>query len=137
MKKNRIILKAIGIWLLIVVVAIVNGIFREKLLVPMIGAEIALPLSGVLLASMVFLISLMSVRFFYSSKIKTYFLIGFVWVMLTLSFEFLFGHFILGRSWEEILKVFDIQKGDLFIIVLFITGISPWIAAKVRGIKTE
>ena len=54
-------IKAIGIWLVFVISAILNGVFREKVLVPAIGTSIALPLSGVILAALVFLVTLMSV----------------------------------------------------------------------------
>ena len=131
---TTILIKAVGIWLVIVVVAVFNGVFREKVLVPLIGAGFSLPLSGVLLAMLIFLVALLSVSIIGSSEQKKYILIGLVWLILTLSFEFLFGYFIAGKSWQEILGVFNIMKGDLFIVVLFAAGISPWLAAKARGI---
>ena len=129
-----ILFKATGIWLVIVVAAIFNGVFREKVIVPGIGADLALPLSGMLLAILVFLITFMSIAFIGSSEQKTYLMVGLFWLALTLSFEFLFGHYVAGKPWKEIIQVFNIRKGDLFIVVLIITAISPWIAAKVRGI---
>ncbi len=128
-----ILTKATGMWLVIVVAAIFNGVFREKVLVPLIGENLALPLSGILLAALVFLVTLMSVSFIGASEQKIYIWVGLFWLVLTLSFEFLFGHFIVGKSWQEIIQVFNIQKGDLFIIVLFITVISPLVAAKLKG----
>jgi ABC-type transport system involved in multi-copper enzyme maturation permease subunit len=129
-----ILLKGTGIWFVIVIAAILNGTFREKVLVPVIGAEMALPLSGILLAVLVFLVAFMLVSSIGSSETKVYIFLGLLWVILTLSFEFLFGHFIAGRSWHEIMQVFNVKKGDLFIVVLAITGVSPWLAAKARGI---
>ena len=127
-------IKAIGIWLVFVISAILNGVFREKVLVPAIGTSIALPLSGVILAALVFLVTLMLVPFINSSESTVYFVIGFLWVGLTLSFEFFFGRFVAGKSWQEIMQVFNVKKGDLFIFVLAITAVSPWVAAKLRGI---
>jgi len=128
------LLKATGIWLVIVVAAILNGVFREKILVPVVGAGWALPFSGLTLAVLVFLITLMSVSFICFSEPKDPIGIGLYWVVLTLSFEFLFGHFVAGKPWKEIVQVFNIQKGDLFLVVLFVTAVSPWVAAKVRGV---
>lgn len=128
------VFKATGIWLVIVVAAIFNGVFRERVLVPAVGVDLALPLSGVLLAVLVFLVTLLLISFIGSSKQNTYIYIGLLWVVLTLSFEFLFGHFVVGKPWHEIIQVFNIRKGDLFIVVLFITGISPWLAARIRGV---
>ena len=126
--------KAAGIWLVIVAAAILNGVFREKVLVPAIGASMGLPLSGVLLAVLVFLVTLLLVPFIASSESKAYIWVGIFWVILTLFFEFLFGHFVAGKSWQEIMQVFNIKTGDLFIFVLFVTAISPWLSAKLRGI---
>ncbi len=128
------IFKATGIWLVIVSAAILNGVFREKVLVPAIGASMALPLSGVLLAVLVFLVTLLLVPFIASSESKAYIWVGIFWVILTLFFEFLFGYFVAGKSWQEIMQVFNIKTGDLFIFVLFVTAISPWLSAKLRGI---
>lgn len=129
-----IFIKATGIWLLIVVAAILNGVFREKVIVPVVSAGLVLPLSGMLLSILVFLITLISITIIGSSEHKIYFIVGLFWVILTLSFEFLFGHFVVGKPWKEIIQVLNIWKGDLFIVVLFVTAIAPWIAAKVRGI---
>ncbi len=131
---TSILLKAMGIWLVIVVAAILNGTFREKVLVPTIGANVALPLSGILLAVLVFIITLILISFIGSQDYQVYIWVGIFWVVLTLSFEFLLGHFVAGKPWHEILQVFNVKKGDLFVVVLFITAVSPWLAAKVRGI---
>jgi len=49
--------KAIAIWLVIVIMAIANAVLREKILNPAIGSALALPLSGLLLSAIVFLIA--------------------------------------------------------------------------------
>lgn len=134
MGMNSILFKAIWVWLIIVVVAIVNGVFREYVLMPSVGVTVALPLSGMLLASLIFLITLMSISYFDSSEPKVYIYIGIFWVALTLSFEFLFGYFVIGKSWQDIMQVFSMEKGDLFIPVLFIAAISPWVAVKLTGV---
>ncbi len=137
MQEKRVggmLIKAAGIWLVIVAVAIANGVFREKVLVPLIGADFSLPLSGVLLIILIFLVALLSVSIIGPSEQKEYILVGVVWAIFTLSFEFLFGYFVVGKSWQEMLGVFNIMKGDLFIVILFATAVSPWLAAKTRGI---
>jgi hypothetical protein len=129
-----LILKAIVLWFIIVILAIVNGAIREKLLTPAIGSEIALLLSGLLLSILILLVAFVTMPFFGSSESKTYIFIGAIWFLLTLSFEFLFGHFVVGKSWHEIIQVFNIKKGDLFTVALFASLISPWLSAKLRGL---
>lgn len=92
------VLKAIGVWFVIVIAAIVNGLFRENVLVSSIGAEFALPLSGVLLSVLVLVVSFMLVFFLDSSEPEVLIATGLFWVTLTVSFEFLFGYYVVGKS---------------------------------------
>ena len=129
-----ILLRATGIWLAIFVVAIINGLFREMVLMALVGAAYALPLSGLTLSALVLAVSWLSITLFDLLDEKTYFVIGFFWVLLTLLVEFLFGHFVLGKSWQEIAQVFNLQGGNLFVVVLLVTLLAPWAAAKSRGL---
>ncbi|WP_457756112.1 hypothetical protein [Thermodesulfatator indicus] len=129
-----IILKAAGIWLVIVLIAIVNGIFREKVLTPLLGSDLALPISGISLAMLVFVVSFIFIPTIGSLDPKIYILIGFLWLILTLLFEFIFGHYITGKPWKDVMQVFNLKKGDLFTVVLAATAVSPWLAAKIKGI---
>ncbi|OMH37990.1 hypothetical protein [Motiliproteus sp. MSK22-1] len=129
-----IVLKAIGVWLVIVITAIVNGLFREKFLVPALGAEFALPLSGVLLSVLVLCVSFALVSFLDSSEPGVLLATGLFWVTLTVCFEFLFGYYVVGKTWSEIMQVFNPLKGDLFVLAIFITALAPWLSAKARGI---
>lgn len=131
---TSILFKATVIWLVIVVAAIFNGVVREQIIAPWAGADLALPLSGMLLVVLVPVITYISIPCIGSSDQKTYLVVGLFWLVLTLSFEFLFGYYVAGKPWEEIIQVFDIRKGDLFIVVLVVTATSPWLAAKFRGI---
>jgi len=94
------LLKATWVWLLIVAAAILNGFLREKVLVSTMGTEAALPTSGVLLATLVFLVALMSIPFIRPADTKSCIRIGLYWLVLTLSFEFLFGYFIV-QIWAK------------------------------------
>lgn len=129
-----LLLKAIAIWLVILTMAIANAAVREKLLAPTIGPGFALPASGLLLSVIIFLIAFVSIPYFGSTEIGGYITIGIVWLVLTLSFEFLFGHFFAGKPWHEIMQVFDVRKGNLFVLALFVIVISPWLSAKLRGL---
>lgn len=131
---NALLLRASGIWLVIVVAAVANGLFREAVLVPLTGAAAALPLSGILLSILVVLVAFATVAFLGAPAPRTLWLVGLFWVALTLAFEFLFGHFVAGKPWREILQVFDVGSGNLFLLVLVVTALAPRLAGRLRGI---
>ncbi len=127
------LLKIIGIWLLLVVVAILNGGFRDKLLSQWIGAW-ALPVSGLILSLLIFLITLAVIPWLSVSQPFNYLIIGSIWVGLTLGFEFIFGHWVAGKSWAEILMIFDIKHGNLMALVFLTTWLAPYFAAQFRSL---
>lgn len=126
-----LILKAALIWLGIACLAVVNGLVRENLFVPQFGTGVALLLSGLLLALIIFLVTYLSFNFIHGNKPR-YFLVGLQWVFMTLAFEFLFGHFVAGKSWNELVQIFDITEGDLMLLVLLVTLLSPYWVSRLK-----
>jgi len=51
--------------------------------------------------------------------------IGFLWLLLTISFEFIFGHFVMGHTWEKLFADYNILNGKIWILVLFTTFLAP------------
>ena len=127
------LVKGLGVWLVMVAAAIGNGLLRETLLVPWLGGGISLPLSGILLALLIFAIAYMCLPIFGRQSQREYLGIGFFWCGLTVLFEFGFGHYIVGKSWQEIWQGFNPARGNLFCLVLVVTLFSPWLAARLRN----
>lgn len=121
------------IWLVIAVFAVINGAFRESVLVPSFGQSVALPISGLSLSIIVFMVTYFSLTLFRVKSHRSYLFIGVQWVLMTLIFEFVFGHYVAGKSWADILQTFNLLEGDLFIGVLLVSGISPLLVAKIKG----
>jgi hypothetical protein len=131
--KNNLVFKAGAIWLILVFFAIVNGIFRERILAPHLGQDIALPVSGITLSALVFMVAYFSSPLFGRNTGKTFILIGAQWVLMTLLFEFIFGHYVAGKPWKTLFQIFNMLKGDLFILVLLVSLLSPYLVSKIRG----
>ena len=127
------LLKGAAVWLLLVAVAVGNGLLRDLALAPLLGPVAALALSGVLLAGLVFLVAFFTLPAIGKTTAPVYWAIGILWLVLTVVFEFVFGHYIAGKPWRDLAQVFDIARGDLFALVLAATVCSPWLAARVRG----
>ena len=49
--------------------------------------------------------------------------IGCIWLMLTPSFEFLFGHYVMGHPWSRLLYDYDLFAGRVWFLVLVITAL--------------
>lgn len=44
--------------------------------------------------------------------------IGALWLALTIAFEFLFGHYVMGHPWERLLHDYNLATGRLWVVVL-------------------
>ena len=126
--------KAVLIWLLMVIAAIINGALRDRILALHFDSATALAMSGIMLSLLVFVICYLFIGYLGQAQQHQYILIGLFWVCLTLGLELGFGHYVLGKSWAEIMQVFNIRRGDLFLLVLIVSIISPWLSAKFKGL---
>ncbi len=80
-----------AVWGFIAALAVINGVFRQKVLLKAFGERKALALSGLTLSMLIFITSYIFVPFFGCAKELCYLFAGLYWLSLTLSFEFLFG----------------------------------------------
>ena len=123
--------KSLLIWLAIIPLAILNGGLREMVFNPLIGERYAQPLSGVLLCVIIFVLCWIFIPRIGRGTAKTYWIIGFWWIILTILFETCFG-LLTGSSLAELIKAYDITTGNLWLLCVLFTGIVPWLSAKTR-----
>jgi hypothetical protein len=114
-------------WLLFLPVPVLNGILREKWYVHTLGKLRAGQIGCLLLSFVYILYAYVSLHRVVSSfDTTTLLLIGALWLILTLLFEFSIG-LMGGRSWEYMLEEYKIWEGKLWIIVLGVVFASPFI----------
>lgn len=129
---NRKILFRIFItWLLFLPVPIINGILRESWYKEITGPLLAGQI-GCLILSLVFLIyAFVSLnKSIANLKKSDCYLIGFIWLMLTLVFEFSLG-LAGGRSWSYMLSDYKIWEGKMWPVVLLTVFFSPVIIKRI------
>jgi hypothetical protein len=124
--------KAFIIWLGILVLAIANGTFREAILIPELGTAAGLLLSGILLSLLILVMTYLVLPWFGPMPASKYIAVGFAWLLLTLAFEFTFGHLIQGKPWSELLQAYTFKDGNIWPVVLLVTALAPYIAARIR-----
>ncbi len=122
------------IWLLMLLLAIGNGVFRDQLLMPTLGRALALPLSGLSLSVLLFVVVYLALPWLGKHTASRYILVGVQWLLMTLLFEFLFGHYVAGKAWWDILQVFDVCSGELFSLALLVVLVAPLTVAKLRSL---
>ncbi len=125
-------LKALVIWVGILVLAIANGALRESVLIPGFGAPAALVLSGLLLSALIIGVAYLSLPWLQISRPVQLCSVGVGWLALTLVFEFSFGRWQ-GKLWSELLEAYTFKGGNIWPVVLMTTALAPYIAAKLRG----
>jgi hypothetical protein len=128
-----LVLRAVAAWLLILVLAMLNGALREAVLLPNLSRPVAFALSGLLLSSAILIVALALARWLKLSTPSRCASIGLLWLCLTLAFEFGFGAAVQGRSWAEMLEAYTFKDGNIWPLVLVVTFFAPLIAARIRA----
>jgi len=131
---GTVLAKAALIWAGLVVLAVLNGIAQDRLLAPRIGERLALPASGLLFSCVIFAVAAASVGFIDAASVGQCWLVGALWLSLTVAFELLFGHYVMGDSWRTLAAAYDVRRGNLWSLVLLATVVAPYAAAKLRGL---
>ena len=127
------ILKSLIIWFCFIPVAIINGGLREYALAKAIGAEWALPVSGIILSVCIFLITwLLLPRMIKAFTSKDGWLIGIGWALLTIAFEFA-AELAGGSTVSELLAAYNPLSGNLWLLVLATTLLSPIIVKRLSN----
>ncbi len=129
-----VLLKALVLWLGILVLAILNGMLREKALIPAMGTFAGLIASGIVLSACIVLVAFLAAPWYGPLASPQVWLIGLFWLVLTLLFEFSFGRFVQHKDWAQLLQAYTFKGGNLWSVVLAVTLISPWLAARLRGL---
>lgn len=128
----EIALKALMVWIAVLVLAIVNGALREGVLVPKLGTTPGLVLSGLLLSALIIAVAYVALPWLDARRVAELVGVGLGWLVLTLVFEFSFGMWQ-GKSWPVLLEAYTFKGGNIWPLVLVVTALAPYIAARLRG----
>lgn len=126
-------LKAFVVWLAILACAVANGAVRAAILVPQLGKVPGMIVSGAVLCILILAITYATLPWLGARRPSQLLAIGAGWVAITHVFEFSLGRYQ-GRSWSSMLEVFTFKDGNVWPIVVLVTLLAPWIAARLRGL---
>ena len=123
---------AILIWIMIIPIAILNGGFREYILVKL--GILARPLSGIILSVCIF-----AVAYFLVPKIKKcvkrdYIIFGVIWFILTNLFD-LVAYIKDGGGFADLLQSYNILTGNTWLIVVLTALFAPIVVMRIKAVK--
>lgn len=113
-------------WFGMMVLAVANGAIRDFTYKPYVGALAAHQISTLtLLLILAAFLGLLVRRCPLSSGRQTW-IIGSVWFVMTLIFEFGFGR-VAGRSWSELFRAYDLFGGQVWLFIPLWILIGPYV----------
>lgn len=124
--------KYILAWFPMILIAIANGLFREKFLTNHLKELQAHQIST---ASMIVLFGVyvwILFRIWFPISTNQTFYIGLIWLLLTVCFEFLFGHYVAGQSWNKLLLDYNFLQGRVWVLVLIWVTFAPYIIYRIQ-----
>jgi len=127
-----VLIRALLAWLVLLALAVVNGAARETWLIPRIGGSAGHAASSLSLSALIFLLSWVAIGWINPATARDAFLIGLAWLALTLAFEFIAGHYVFRKPWNELLADYDVLSGRMWVIVLVTTTLAPLLTANMR-----
>jgi hypothetical protein len=128
---NKLLYFIIGTWFIFMILAIINAGIRNVIYKPVVGDLIAHQISTIIFIIVILSITYLILRFSnFKLSDSQAILIGALWIILTISFEFIAGHFIFGNTWEKLFADYNIIEGRIWILVLLTTFIAPYLTNK-------
>lgn len=115
----------LGLWVVFAILAVINGIFREVVLVAVFAEGVAHVLSTAILIMAILLLSWL----YFSRTLREYtrrelLLIGLVWTGLVVLFE-LVALLVAGAGPSELLAPYDVLAGSVWVLVPLTLFIAP------------
>ena len=120
------------IWVMIIPIAILNGGFREYVLVNL--DVLARPLSGIILSVSIFIVAYLLVPKIKNCVKRDYIIFGIMWFILTNLFD-LSSYIKAGEGFAGLLQSYNIFTGNLWLLVVLSALFSPIIVMKIKEKK--
>ena len=126
---SKVFLRAIVVWIVIILAETVHGIARIQILEPSVGEFRARQMAVFSGAAIIFLVTRSLIGWIGANGRFALVAIGLFWVVLTIAFELLIGRFVFGFSWQRIAAEYDITSGSLMPLGLVFLVFCPLLAS--------
>ncbi len=119
-------------WVPMVFIAIANGIARDmgykRYVTELRAHQISTLIGAVLFTIYTWALSL---RWPLESAEQA-FIVGAIWLVLTIAFEVLFGHFVAKFTWRKLAMDYNLLKGRVWVLILLWLLVLPYVVHRLR-----
>lgn len=126
--------KYFAFWFVLLFIAVASGALRDlaygKYLSELRAHQLSTLIAMILLGAAIGFF----IRYYPPESKAQAIIIGLFWMLLTVTFEFTFFHFIAGYSWSALLDNYKLQEGRLWPILLLWVAIAPYLFFRLRAI---
>jgi hypothetical protein len=124
---DNALFKYVLAWVPMVFIGVGNGILRETTYGQYMDELLAHQISAVTAIAFFGLYVWFLVRRWPIPTSGQALTIGLLWLVLTVVFEFIFGHYIMGHPWARLLHDYNILEGRVWSLVLLWITVAPYV----------
>jgi len=127
------ILKYMAFWIPLLILAILNGVLREagyRRFMSELAAHQLSTLTLIILSGCYLWLLTLRWRIETAGQALA---IGVMWLALTLAFEFVFGHFVMGHPWQRLFHDYNLLQGRVWALFLVWIAIAPYLVNKLQS----
>lgn len=122
----------IAFWLVLAVVAVLNGVLREmtygRITSELLGHQLS-TLIGILLTGLAFFIWTRRIRV---TSMRQALIVGMAGLAMTVAFEFVFGRFVAGDFWTRLFQDYNVLAGRVWPLFLVWLTLLPYLGYRCR-----
>ena len=119
--------KHLLIWFLLAVVATANGIIRQSTYGKQLSELAAHQVSTLTAVVATGLLVWVANHFWPIGSARQAWIVGVSWLAMTMAFEFGFGHYVAGHSWDRLLADYNLKAGRVWSLFLLWILIMPFV----------
>lgn len=124
-------IKQFLLWLPMVVIAFANATLRELVFIKLMSELKAQQLSTITLMILCSIYVWFIFPFLNIQNFKQAFVIGFVWMLLTIAFEFSLGR-LTNKSWSYLFENYNITTGHIWPLFLVLLLLLPYLCYTIK-----
>lgn len=128
-----LVFRAVSVWLVLLVVAVLNGAIRAVLLEPRMTDLQAHQISCLTGSGLILTLTCLLSRWLNTASVFASLLVGLLWAGLTVAFEFAFGRFVAQATWDRLLADYNLRAGRLWVLVLATILFAPLVGSAFRS----